>query len=1638
MPVMLNDRLAPLFKRGTSNRRLKAIGEDVAQALHDYFPEMEKHLAAAPETVSGTVAHPSWYMDLIMEAAVAFKSHGTEAPDDAREFAKAYTQKAPWFTTTKSGIAALMLETWLVKHGGELKDTFLETVVDNQTTFLITFIGKTPKSELERMGQQLEAYMTFQSLVDYDARDWDRHTVSDLTIMEVTPNKDFKLDAEEATKAAKSENPGQAKEDQKRQKKREVAAFNSPTYIKQSDASYVGQTYEDEGQTDSRMTILSGYGTWCVTEQDVQHGPELMPDQCIVELPEDEALYRMDENFVGVHDQVQQLLETYQDLPEEGDLFIECMLREWAEENGTQVGSPSTHGSIIEEARREFDLMSNRPLEEGEEGRGYTYMRRAVASIHERAALRALAAVPDASFETVVLKQSTVPTVDGVLEGVDEDTRLARTLARLSEAAVPAQGDDGEGEPETTDRTDEPEFYRDDVQLYYDSQLLVGFDKPKAETRTKRRFKLSKLTVTPTGEVRSPGIVDRPAAEKLPNVNPAAAMTAVGAADAQATAAATGDEEGDAGAAESVTERIRIVVNNTDAEEVEWALTKHDIVAHPKRTDDGNAYFEFEGDRKAYRRLERVLKPYAAQVMLVEAEDEPVTVLEARAKDLTRLADMVGDADLAAFVVEAEPTGLVVIPGSTDEVLAALGHDALMEKAKAVAPTHVFFDMDDTLFAFEAHYEEQFGRSFADALSTDGVEAAWKPINDAGYQWWASMPLLPGAKSLWKHAGDRAHILSAPGDDPGGTARKGKRLALIKHFKLTGKSQDDTSGGWKGGRIILSGDKAAALKKVPRAERSAYVLVDDSDKHVKAWRAMGGTAIKAKTPTQVLADLRKLDAVAESLDEGKGDKKKRKKGKKGSTGGHTAPQVGGNGIPVVIGGVAVKAHTSSAPGKAPAGSVAKVEKAVAKTSWKANKAGKWKGKYEPLEKKEAAGAVVIDDEGNILLRRPTGDFGGYKWTWPKGRVDAGEKPEQAARREVLEETGVVSRIGKRIGRYEGDVTNTTMFIAEKIKDTGRHDEETRAVVWVPPAQAASLIQTTPNKKGRVRDLKILRDAVKVMRRTGKFVISEDDEGAIEQALQEATEEATTSGSVGGFRDDVIGHVSSKPASGMPTKWTLREAEGHTHTLTLSAMERAKAMEKGKQFAKSSSQDNGHAHVVVFKDGKPVVGEAKGHRHGIVPATREGTNEDLDEAVSPTASVSVFDKRTKTATQMSMKGPKGVRLAKMHIKDQPIPSQKGMEIWVDGKPLNEDEALHEHGGACGRRSTFMRLLARGLAIENGDDPDAAMAAIEPMLEAIEPFPMWVNMRPEDEAAGRTPKEAFEAQLEDEKKREEELADPEPGSAADKVARLFCVGPYKCEAAVYECPKCKGTNGRIREAHADTGMDCMEFRCPDCKHCTEDLDDVAKVKERRFIDTRTGEEYDPFEGGSIRESVESLTESSINPCGPLDEVGTKRRVEGFSFYGEGTYETETIKAKRTFNRGKMNEYTVLTTQREVWNEADDSPRLREGKQEGFEQKIAYTPSGGYIGTPKMAHFLCNKKGIAPEVASKDHNVCSIGESTDGKWYGWSHRAIAGFGIGDRIFEEGYGDMNTPFVKHGKHPVKTKADAKKAATNFANYVS
>lgn len=116
-----------------------------------------------------------------------------------------------------------------------------------------------------------------------------------------------------------------------------------------------------------------------------------------------------------------------------------------------------------------------------------------------------------------------------------------------------------------------------------------------------------------------------------------------------------------------------------------------------------------------------------------------------------------------------------------------------------------------------------------------------------------------------------------------------------------------------------------------------------------------------------------------------------------------------------------------------------------------------------------------------------------------------------------------------------------------------------------------------------------------------------------------------------------------------------------------------------------------------------------------------------------------------------------------------------------------------------------------------------------------------------------------------------------------------------------------------------------------------------------------------------------------------------------------------------------------------------------------ETGYTyPGGDLIGNREETEYLI-KRGIKPEKADPNDEGCRIGFcAEDQKWYGWSHRVIHGFGIGDEVKE---GDVTASsgwspeYLR--EHPEKdtslpvgfraeTLEDAKRMAIALADSVS
>ena len=140
---------------------------------------------------------------------------------------------------------------------------------------------------------------------------------------------------------------------------------------------------------------------------------------------------------------------------------------------------------------------------------------------------------------------------------------------------------------------------------------------------------------------------------------------------------------------------------------------------------------------------------------------------------------------------------------------------------------------------------------------------------------------------------------------------------------------------------------------------------------------------------------------------------------------------------------------------------------------------------KPTTRKMSYGGVVFDKQGRILLVAPKGGYGGYAWTYPKGRPNPGETPKQAAEREVLEESGIEARVTGEIDKdFAGSTSRMTRYfiMAPTDAEPKPPGAETREIRWATPNEVPELVEGN-NAPGRARDLAVLDAALLEQKRS---------------------------------------------------------------------------------------------------------------------------------------------------------------------------------------------------------------------------------------------------------------------------------------------------------------------------------------------------------------------------------------------------------------------------------------------------------------------------------------------------------------------------------------------------------------------------
>jgi 8-oxo-dGTP diphosphatase len=108
---------------------------------------------------------------------------------------------------------------------------------------------------------------------------------------------------------------------------------------------------------------------------------------------------------------------------------------------------------------------------------------------------------------------------------------------------------------------------------------------------------------------------------------------------------------------------------------------------------------------------------------------------------------------------------------------------------------------------------------------------------------------------------------------------------------------------------------------------------------------------------------------------------------------------------------------------------------------------------------EAAGGVVVDGDGCVaVVHRPKYD----DWTLPKGKLDADETFEEAALREVWEETGLRGALVRELPSTEYAVRGrpkvVRYWLMNVVEDPGfAPNDEVDELRWLSPEDALSLL-----------------------------------------------------------------------------------------------------------------------------------------------------------------------------------------------------------------------------------------------------------------------------------------------------------------------------------------------------------------------------------------------------------------------------------------------------------------------------------------------------------------------------------------------------------------------------------------------------
>lgn len=123
----------------------------------------------------------------------------------------------------------------------------------------------------------------------------------------------------------------------------------------------------------------------------------------------------------------------------------------------------------------------------------------------------------------------------------------------------------------------------------------------------------------------------------------------------------------------------------------------------------------------------------------------------------------------------------------------------------------------------------------------------------------------------------------------------------------------------------------------------------------------------------------------------------------------------------------------------------------------------------------ACGVIERGDGRVLLAQRPHGKIAAGCWEFPGGKIEPGEPPEAALRRELHEELGIDIEQARPLIRFRHDYTNRTVLLDTWLVTRfsgGPHGREGQAFAWVVPGALGAWPQTLPTVAPSARALRL--------------------------------------------------------------------------------------------------------------------------------------------------------------------------------------------------------------------------------------------------------------------------------------------------------------------------------------------------------------------------------------------------------------------------------------------------------------------------------------------------------------------------------------------------------------------------------------